>query len=321
MIYCERTLPSNGKVRHGIVAAIDLEDYDFNKGSKLPIRSSEETVKERIPARVAIRSGAPVEFSHVLMFYNDPENRLNDYLSAQKTSFDIAYDFDLMLGSGNIKGYFMSDDAKNFVNAVISASDEGESPLVMTVGDGNHSLAAAKSCYNNLKELYGEKAKSMKARYATVELVNIHDEAIEFEPIYRLIKNCPPETFIGYLTENFGASEEKTEGSFEYTITGARAEKNMYIYMPKTALPVGDIQIAVDKFLKEHPECKVDYIHGADSLRKLASTGVNTGIMFEGMKKDELFTAVVKDGALPRKTFSMGEAKDKRFYLESARIK
>ncbi len=321
MIYCERTLPSNGKVRHGIIAAIDLEDYDFNKGAHLPIRSSEETVKERIPARVAIRNGAPIEFSHVLMFYNDPENRLNSYLFAHKKSFETAYDFDLMLGSGNIKGYFISNDAKEFVNAVISAEGKGASPLVMTVGDGNHSLAAAKTCYNKLKELYGEKAKNMKARYATVELVNIHDEAIEFEPIYRLIKNCSPESFIKYFADYCGADEEETEGSFEYTVTGAGVEKKIYIHHPKTALPVGDIQIAVDEFLKSRPECKVDYIHGADSLRKLASSGINTGIMFEGMKKDELFAAVIKDGALPRKTFSMGEAKDKRFYLESARIK
>ncbi len=331
MIYCERMLPSNGKIRHGIICAIDLEDYDYNKGSSTPIRSSEETVKERIPARVAVRSGATLEFSHVLMFYDDKNSVINTYLEEHKNEFEKAYDFDLMLGSGNIKGFFMNDEAKRFAGGIISAFADpgsfeskygkGSAPLVMTVGDGNHSLAAAKACYEALKAEYGEEAKRMKARYATVELVNIRDEAIEFEPIYRLIKNCSVDTFVEYLQDRRNISDDKTVGSFEYTLIGCGMVRKIYLTGPETALPVGDIQNEIDAFIKSHPECKVDYIHGVDSLKKLALSGCNTGIMFEGMKKDELFSAVIKDGALPRKTFSMGEAKDKRFYLEAVKIK
>lgn len=331
MIYCERTLPSNGKVRHGVIAAIDIEYYDYNKGSSSPIRSSEETVKERIPARMAVRAGAPLELSHVLMFYDDENNVINGYLTANKNKYEKAYDFDLMLGSGNIKGYFIDEDGKRFVSDLISnAADPerveekyglGVDPLVMTVGDGNHSLAAAKACYEELKLQYGDAAKTMKARYATVELVNIHDEAIEFEPIYRLIKNCAAAEFISYLKREYGAVEEYVPGSYEYRITDKTGCRRIYLPDPKTALPVGDIQNAADEFLKERPECGIDYIHGADSLLKLSQSGNNTGIMFEGMKKNGLFPAVIKDGALPRKTFSMGEAKDKRFYLEAAKIK
>ena len=331
MIYCERTLPSNGKVRHGVIAAIDLEDYDYNKGSSSPIRSSEETVKERIPARMAIREDAPLELSHVLMFYNDENNEINGYLEANKNKYEKAYDFDLMLGSGNIKGCFIDEEGKRFVTDRISdAADparfaekygSGADLLVMTVGDGNHSLAAAKACYEELKKKYGTDAKSMKARYATVELVNIHDEAIEFEPIYRLIKNCDAAEFVSYLKKEFAAKDVYEPGSFGYTVFDAGEKYNVYIPTPRSALPVGEIQNATDRFLSAHKEYSVDYIHGVDSLTKLVTSGKNTGIMFEGMKKNELFEAVIKDGALPRKTFSMGEAKDKRFYLETAKIK
>ncbi len=314
MIYCERTLPSNGRVRHGIIGMIDLNDFEYTKGSSAPIRSSEATVVERIPPRVKVRRGALLELPHVMVFYNDETDGLISYLQSKKAGFDKLYDFDLMQGSGNIKGFGLDRDTVLYVQNYLTENCVKDG-LGLTVGDGNHSLASAKAYYEEMKSRYGKKADDMPCRYALVEIVNIHDEAIEFEPIYRLIKNKTVDDLINELSAKLDVRYEPTDKCFKYDIISDGATKTVYVNEPKTTLPVAELQAFLDS-----GDYKIDYIHGIDSITALSVDG-NIGVVFEGMKKSELFPAVINDGALPRKTFSMGEAKDKRFYLEARKIK
>ena len=314
MIYCERVLASNGKVRHGIIGKIDLEDYEYVKGGKSLIRSSEATVVERIPPRVKVRRGALLELPHVMVFYDDETDGLMSYLQSVKGNSELLYDFDLMQGSGNIKGYGLDDDAIDYIQNYLIDNCVKDG-LGLTVGDGNHSLASAKAYFEEMKEKYGDDAYGMPCRYALVEIVNIHDEAIEFEPIYRLIKNKTADEFIKELSAKLDVRYEPTDRCFRYDIVSDGKMKTVYVNEPKTTLPVAELQAFLDG-----GDYNIDYIHGLDSITTL-STGGNIGVIFEGMKKSELFPAVINDGALPRKTFSMGEAKDKRFYLEARKIK
>ncbi len=314
MIYCERTLPSNGRVRHGIIGMIDLNDFEYTKGSSAPIRSSEATVVERIPPRVKVRRGALLELPHVMVFYDDETDGLMNELRDKKNGFVKLYDFNLMQGSGNIKGYGLDRDTISFVQRYLRENCVKDG-LAFTVGDGNHSLASAKAYFEEMKAKYGKKAYDMPCRYALVEIVNIHDEAIEFEPIYRLIKNKTVDDLINELSAKLDVRYEPTDKCFKYDIISDGKAKTVYVNEPKTTLPVAELQAFLDA-----GDYKIDYIHGLDSINAL-SVGGNIGIIFEGMKKSELFPAVIYDGALPRKTFSMGEAKDKRFYLEARKIK
>lgn len=314
MIYCERTLPSNKRVRHGIIGMIDLCDFEYTKGSKAPVRSSEATVVERIPARVKVRRDALLELPHVMLFYDDETDGLMKDLRDKKSGFKKLYDFDLMQGSGNIKGYWLDRDSISFIQRYLKENCEKDG-LAFTVGDGNHSLASAKAYFEEIKAKYGEKAYDMPCRYALVEIVNIHDEAIEFEPIYRLIKNKTSDEFIKEISEKLDIRYEPTKNCFKYDIISDGTMKTVYINEPKTTLPVAELQAFLDS-----GDYMIDYIHGLDSIFALSVNG-NIGVIFEGMKKSELFPAVINDGALPRKTFSMGEAKDKRFYLEARKIK
>lgn len=314
MIYCERVLASNGKIRHGIIGKIDLEDYEYVKGGKTPIRSSEATVVERIPPRVKVRRGALLELPHVMVFYDDESDGLMSYLQGKKSTFEQLYDFDLMQGSGNIKGFGLDNDTVLYIQNYLKENCVKDG-LGLTVGDGNHSLASAKAYFDEMKEKCGEAAYEMPCRYALVEIVNIHDEAIEFEPIYRLIKNKNADGFIKELSAKLDVRYEPTNKCFKYDIVSDGKVKTVYINEPKTTLPVAELQTFLDG-----GDYKIDYIHGLDSINAL-SVGGDIGIIFDGMKKSELFPAVINDGALPRKTFSMGEAKDKRFYLEARKIK
>ncbi len=314
MIYCERTLPSNGRVRHGIIGMIDLCDYEYTKGSSAPVRSSEATVVERIPPRVKVRRDALLELPHVMVFYDDEKDGLMKDLQEKKSGFAKLYDFDLMQCSGNIKGYGLDRDTIIFIQKYLKENCVKDG-LAFTVGDGNHSLASAKSYFEEMKAKYGKKAYDMPCRCALVEIVNIHDEAIEFEPIYRLIKNKTADDFIKELSAKLDIRYEPTKNCFKYDIISDGTMKTVYINEPKTTLPVAELQAFLDG-----GDYKIDYIHGLDSISALSVNG-NIGVIFEGMKKSELFPAVINDGALPRKTFSMGEAKDKRFYLEARKIK
>lgn len=320
MIYVERVIPKTGKVRSGIVGAIDLESYEFTPGAASKVRATEGTVAERIPPRVKIRKDATLELPHVMVFCNDAENKLFSYLAKQKESFEKLYDFELMQNSGRITGYLLGKDALDMVDSRVSEYCLG-SDLVFAVGDGNHSLATAKTCYENLKKELGDAALDMPARYALCEIVNIHDEAVEFEPIYRLITNIAPDTFVEAFSKEHDVTGKRPDcPHFEYTLHFEGLERKIYVKNPKAALEVGELQEFLDAFLKGK-NMEIDYIHGLDSLSELSKAPGNLGISFRGMEKGDLFSAVEKDGSLPRKTFSMGEARDKRFYIEARRIK
>ncbi len=317
-MYVQRTLPSNGRIRHGIVGCIDLEDYDYNKGSTSAVRATEGTVLSRIPPRVEIRQNASVELPHVMLFCDDPEDKLISPLADAADKLPKAYEFDLMMNGGRICGYIVDGEQ---AQALSDRLDEyaADRELVFAVGDGNHSLATAKACYEKLKEQYGDAALQMRARYALCELVNIHSDAIEFEPIYRHMANIDPGDFIDFVSANATVSIDG--GEFAYDYYTDEESGRFYICSPSASLPVGEIQNLLDEYVKKHPECEVDYIHGKDSLIKLAENEHCMGLIFDGMKKEELFSSVAADGSLPRKTFSMGEADDKRFYLEARKIK
>ena len=309
MVYVERE--SNNTVRRGIVGLIDLEDYDYRKGSSAMIRATEATVLERIPPRVQIRKDAPLEMPHVLLLIDDPDMTVIEPLSAQKDALETAYDFELMQGGGHIEGYLLSDDAvKRVQDALEALVTDKEDKLMFAVGDGNHSLATAKECYNQ--------SENPAARYALVEVVNIHDASIEFEPIYRVLFNIDAEDFVKGF-EKYTAENGKGETQVFELITES-GEKTLSV--PACAkLPVGTLQPYIDGYLKEHEGVTIDYIHGTDVVRSLCKEANTLGLIFDGMRKDELFDAIKADGSLPRKTFSMGHAQDKRYYIEARKIR
>lgn len=311
MIYVER-MSSNGKVRRGIVGVIDLEDYDYNKGSHSLIRATEQTVLERIPPRVKIRRDAALELPHVMLLVDDPSLTVIEPIAKVKDSLKKAYDFDLMQGGGHITGYFTSSALQQQIgealNAIIADKDD---KLMFAVGDGNHSLATAKECYNL--------TKSPDARYALVEVVNIHDESIEFEPIYRVLFNVDADKFIDEVKTALGEDYSGNDAQVIEYVSAAKSGK--ISAKPSSKLPVGTLQAFLDKYLAEHKEVKIDYIHGENVVYDLCKQENVVGFIFEGMKKSELFDAIKHDGSLPRKTFSMGNACDKRYYIEARKIK
>ena len=309
MIYVERE--SNHAIRRGIVGLIDLDDYDYSKGSSALIRATEATVLERIPPRVQIRRDAPLELPHILLLIDDPQLSVIEPLSSRKDGFKPAYDFDLMQGGGHISGYFLTDDAIKAVQEALEAlTADQDDKLLFAVGDGNHSLATAKECYR----LTGDPL----ARYALVEVVNIHDMSIAFEPIYRVLFNVDKDDFLRSFTAYTDAHGGSDTQRFEIISPGCDEQ----LAAKATAkLPVGTLQGYIDLYLKEHPDVRIDYIHGEDVVKKLCEEAGTLGFIFDGMGKDELFPAIVADGSLPRKTFSMGHAADKRYYIEARRIK
>ena len=329
MIYLERT-QRDGVVRHGIVGLIDLEDYDYSRGSESLVRATEGTVLSRIPPRVKIRRDAPIELPHVMLLVDDPEKTVIEPLMG-KGALDVAYDFDLMCGGGHVNGFFLPETEQNRINEALAnlitpekmAERYGENsfaPLLFAVGDGNHSLATAKACYTELKEKLGEEAKRSPARYALCEVVNLHDDALQFEPIYRVVFNVDPIDVINELRKYV----EKLKGDApaqKLTMVSRIFDSEYEIPHPEAQLTVGTLQNFLDKYIEAHPEAEVDYIHGEESLISLARGENALGFIFDGMEKSQLFKTVLCDGALPRKTFSMGHAHDKRYYLECRGIK
>ena len=306
-VYTERTL-KNGKTRRGIVGLIDLDNYSYEKGSKALIRATEATVKERIPARVEIRRGAYLEMPHVMLLCDDPENLLIGGLASNIGNFECLYDFELMCGGGHIRGFAPDKAAAEALRRhTAELLRENGGDMLFVVGDGNHSLAAAKEC-----------AALGGSHYALVEVVNIHDDSLEFEPIYRVLFGVETEKVIEDFTEKCGGEYRGADAQRFRCVYGS-TEKEISV-RPASKLAVGTLQAYLDDYLKAHKGAEIDYIHGENSLKKLAETRNAIGFLFDGMKKEELFDAVRQDGSLPRKTFSMGEADDKRFYLECRKL-
>lgn len=309
-VYVKRTL-SCGKVRRGIVGLIDLENYSCEKNSRTLIRATEETVAERVPPRVEIRKNAPMEIPHIMLLIDDPTKTVIEPLDNETDAAAPLYDFDLIQNGGHICGTAVSEKAAAEIQERLSAlAGDGDDRLLFAVGDGNHSLAAAKECYRL--------NKTQASRYALVEIVNIHDESLDFEPIYRVLFGVDPEKVINSFVSSLGGEYTGADAQ-RFTCVYGENQRNISV-KPSAKLAVGTLQAYLDKFLKQNPNVRVDYIHGEDSLRELAKAPHTLGFLFCGMRKDELFGAVKQDGSLPRKTFSMGCADDKRFYLEGRRL-
>lgn len=328
MIYLERT-QEDGKVREGLMGIVDLEDYSYEKGSQTLIRATEKTVIERIPPRVKVRENALLELPHIMILIDDEKKNVIESLKNKVTESDIVYDFDLMKNGGHIKGYLLNNETmdevderlecladKDYFENKYGVKDKGI--LLFAMGDGNHSLATAKACYENLKKEIGEKALSSKSRYALVELVNLHSYALEFEAINRVIFNTDKDKLLNSLKEYYTINKEGN--GQEFRVVTDNIDEAWYIENPKSNIAVGSIQMFLDDYLKDNVG-KIDYIHGEDVTKSLASKDNNVGFIFDAMAKEDLFKTVILDGALPRKTFSMGHANDKRYYLEARKIK
>ncbi len=342
-IYVERTVAD--KTRKGIVLALDLERYDYNKGSSSLIRATEGTIVDRLPPRMKIREGAALEFPHILVLIDDPSRTVIEPLMTDKSKLEKIYDFDLMLDSGHLAGYAVDAAHENQVVEALRGLAKPETfaakygigadqpVLLFAMGDGNHSLATAKAIWEKIKPQVG---MDHPARYALVEIENVHDEGLEFEPIHRVLFGLKQDLYAA-LESAFGANYSyRPVASAEEMVKAvdhASGEKQLIglvgggkqfgvveIANPSSNLPVGTIQAFLDPFVKNGGAEKIDYVHGQDVTVRLGLQPGNAGIYLPGMSKSELFKTVILDGALPRKTFSMGEAREKRFYMEARKI-
>lgn len=310
-IFVNRTFP-NGSKRKGIMVSIDLDQYDFSEGSKAMVRATEKTVVERIPPRVEIRENSPLELPHVLVLIDDPDETVIEPLSEQTMYLRCVYDFDLMINGGHIEGYAIEDPET--IEHLMSTLEKltTKDGLLYAVGDGNHSLATAKQCWDNLKTTISEKDfKTHPARFALVELNNLHDPDLLFEPIHRIVSNVDVDDLLSFI-QGDGKSVEIINNGIKSKIQLSNISGE---------LTLGVLQQLLDKYRETHPEMTMDYIHGEKSLEKLSKSISSIGFLLKSIQKNNLFNVISSDGCLPRKTFSMGEANEKRYYLEARKIK
>lgn len=343
MILVERSVA--GKVRYGLVLALDLERYDFSKGSQSLIRATEGTIIERLPPRMKIREGALLEFPHILVLIDDPHRTVIEPLVQKRASLNKLYDFELMLGSGHVKGYSVAEpalesevirgftqlaDPARFASRYNVGSDQGV--LLFAMGDGNHSLATAKAIWEKNKDKVGMDHPS---RYALVEIENVHDDGLEFEPIHRVLFGVKADleaALSDFFSGRIRFERCKDDNDMVHTVDRQPLREQAigiiapsgcsvaYISKPPSNLPVGTLQQFLDHWQKAGGYEKIDYVHGEEVTCRLGRNPGNLGFYVPSMDKSDLFKTVILDGALPRKTFSMGEAKEKRFYIEGRQI-
>ncbi|MBB1077676.1 DUF1015 domain-containing protein [Rhodoferax sp. 4810] len=343
LVYVERSVA--GKTRHGIMLCLDLECYDIRAGSSSLIRPTEGTIVDRLPPRIKIRESAALELPHILVLIDDPAHSVIAPLTRAKAAFDPLYDVELMQGGGHLAGFTVPAEAEDQVVQALRAlarSDtfaakygvgQDQPVLLFAMGDGNHSLATAKAIWDKKKPLVGMDHPS---RYALVEIENVHDEGLEFEPIHRAIfglkKNLLAELKNAW-GERFSYTEMATAEIMKQRVDGAQGTTQaiglvgggqsfgvIEIHQPMSTLTVGSLQNFLDQFLKDGGAEAIDYVHGADVLERLALQSGNAGFYLAGLPKSDLFKTVILEGALPRKTFSLGEAHEKRFYMEARKI-
>lgn len=354
-IYVERAI-SGGRVRKGLILSVDLEKYDYHKGSQTLIRATEGTVLDRLPPRIRIREKAPVEIPHIMLLIDDPQKTVIEPLAHKTSCFEKVYDFDLMMSGGHIKGYKIASG--DIINDILSAlekladaqafqakygTDDQKGILLFAVGDGNHSLATAKACWEKIKkELSPDQFDIHPARYALVEVVNVHDDALVFEPIHRVVFGVNTMNMLNAMCiyfKNIGCDTDykifdtreamlKEVRSIQQTpakhiIPFSSKEMHGYVVVstPKHQLEVGTLQSFLDTYIEKNINIKIDYIHGDDVVEQLGTKEGNIGFYLPSMNKHDLFKTVILDGVLPRKTFSMGEAEEKRYYLECKQIR
>jgi len=332
---------SDGRERKGVMVALDLEHYDYTAGAQTLIRATEGTIVERLPPRIKVRQQASIECPHIMVLIDDPEHSVIEPLFEEPAQ--TVYDFDLMQNGGHVNGSIISDENchQRFAQALIALGkadffqrkygcSEDYKPLLFAMGDGNHSFATAKLIWETMKEQQGLAAVvNHPARYALVELVNLYDPSLEFEAIHRVLFNVKPTDFIQGFTK-FSAEQgisveladtenaQQDVHSIGMVFEGYSGWLN--ISKPKQQLAVGSLQLFIDHYLQNNPKTRVDYIHGEMATHTLGKNAGNMGFVLPAICKHSLFKTVIFDGALPRKTFSMGEANDKRFYLESRRL-
>jgi hypothetical protein len=343
MVYVERSV--SGKTRKGLVLALDLENYDYTKSSSSLIRATEGTIVDRLPPRMRIREGALLELPHILVLIDDPENTVIEPAEKSKGQLEQLYDFDLMAGSGHLTGYLVDNSEVEL--RIIKALEQLADPqvfsskygigkdrpvLLFAMGDGNHSLATAKAIWEKKK---AEVGMDHPSRYALVEIENVHDMGLDFAPIHRVVfglKRCAIEAMQHYFQPGFSFIDCENHSEVVSRINqasgipqliGVISERGygiVEILNPTSNLPVGTLQAFLDEFMKSGGAEKIDYVHGEEVVHRLGREAGNIAFYLPGMKKSELFKTVILDGALPRKTFSMGEAHEKRFYMEGRKI-
>ncbi len=334
IFYIERSFKNGDEIRRGLIAALDLEYYDFSKNSKSYIRATEGTILERIPPRVEIRKNADIELPHILILLNDKDCSIIERFENLKDDLDMVYDFNLIFDSGNLKAFNIQDE--NLIKKVFSDiwRLKGDGDLLFAVGDGNHSLATAKTIWEDLKkDLSEEEMENHPARFALVELNNVYDESILFEPIHRVVFDADFVKFIEGLKKfvEIEISEEGDIDTYKNFANSIPEKQAFYIFNnekkfridiiePDSNITAGTVENYLNKFCMEN-EGVVDYIHGVESTVELGSKDGNIGIILPNISKDEFFSTVINDGSFPRKTFSMGEAEEKRFYMEAKKIK
>ena len=335
-IYLERT-EQDGQVRQGLVGKIDLESYRYERGAHTAVRPSEQTVAERIPPRMAVRRGATLETPHIMMLADDPGCTLIEPIAARKAELRKVYEGELMLGGGHIAGWAVEDEAliDQIEQAVCTLGSQaafdanhpeakGAVPLTLAVGDGNHSLASAKACWEEIKKtLTPAEIETHPARWCLAEVCNVHSPAIEIEPIHRVIFNADcGAVLLALITWSdanmagicFGDAKQQA-----FTLAGPHVANVLSFEDPTAPLTVGTIDEFIEYFLERHPGARVDYIHGEASARALCKQG-GVAFLLPPFDKRDLFKGIVMGGVLPRKTFSMGHAEEKRYYIECRSI-
>lgn len=300
-----------------------------------PIRATEGTVLSRIPPRVKIREHAPLELPHVMLLADDPQKTCIEAIGQHTARMRRVYDFDLMLDSGRLTGWRVNESDYGRIDALIERlSDEtafaerygislesGKKPLVLAVGDGNHSLATARQCWDNVKSNLSEaEQENHPARYALVELCNLHDDALDFEPIHRVVFGVEAPRLMRRMKEVCGLTEDASASGQKLSVVLDGQERAAVMTVLSHTLPVGTLQTFLDDYIRE---CggEIDYIHGAEVVKALTRRPDAIGFLLSGITKSELYPTVVYDKTLPRKTFSMGEAWDKRFYCEARKLR
>lgn len=328
-VLTERTTQHGARL--GLLAAADLNSYDFSANSRSMIRATEGTILSRIPPRLKIRQGAALECPHVLLLADDIQKTVIAPLYARRGELRPLYDFPLMMGGGHLRGWAVEEPGLlhgvREALAALKSRLPKENPLLLAVGDGNHSLATAKTHWEQVKEgLSPEEAANHPARFALVEVENIHDPALRFEPIHRVLFHVDGEAVLRDFQEYGGARgmemEEGMPGPGEQGAVMLVHGKALSLVFkhPGASLAVGTLQRFLDDYLQRHPEAEIDYIHGEQALRGLCAQEDTAGFLLPALSKEALLPAVREEGALPRKTFSMGEAHEKRYYMECRRI-
>ena len=322
-IFVERTL-QDGSIRAGVVGMVDLEQYDYHRYASSPVRATERTVEERIPPRMQIRRGAPLELSHVLLLCDDARDRLFAFLRARKDELEPVYDLELPMGGGRLRGYLVDGAVRDAFQEQLALYREdrvraadGEPPLLYVVGDGNHSLASAKACYEELKQNHAGAEALRHARYAMAELENLRDCVSHIEPIHRILQETDPEAVLRFLQERCG-TDDPAQADPVHWKAGDR-EGVLYLHRVKGQVPAGVLQDGLDAYIAAYGG-SVDYIHGGDTLSALAGKERTIGFLLPEISAERLFADISAGGVLPRKTFSIGTAREKRYYMEARRL-